>query len=94
MERCNRCDYKLPLLNYLHAWEFSILLLSSADFFQNQLFQKFFQEHIRVSNSLDPDKVQHSVCPDPSPNCLKRLSADNKSLLGMIGLLKSELSTT
>ena len=31
-----------------------------------------------VSNSLAPDQVQHFVGPDPSPNCLQRLS---KSLL-------------
>ena len=33
---------------------------------------------IRVSNGLDPDQDRHSVCPDMSPNCLQRLSADDK----------------
>ena len=35
---------------------------------------------IRVSNSLDPDKAQHSVGLYLGPNCLQRLSADDKSL--------------
>ena len=34
---------------------------------------------IRVSNSLDQDQGQHFVGPDLGPNCLQRLSADNKS---------------
>ena len=33
----------------------------------------------RVSNSLDPAQAQHIVRPDLGPNCLQRLSADNKS---------------
>ena len=45
-----------------------MLLLSSADFFKN---------NIRVSNGLDPDQDQHSVSPDLGPNCLQRLSADD-----------------
>ena len=31
-----------------------------------------------VSNSLDLDQAQHSVGPDLGPNCLQRLSADDK----------------
>ena len=34
---------------------------------------------IRVSNSLDPDQARHFVGPDLGPNCLQRLSADDKS---------------
>ena len=30
-------------------------------------------------NSLDPDQAQHFVVPDLGPNCLQRLSADDKS---------------
>ena len=48
-----------------------MLLLSSADFLQIKFF--------RVSNSLDPDQDQHFVGPDLGPNCLQRLSADDKS---------------
>ena len=47
------------------------------------LLQKRGRENgrIRVSNSLDPDQDQHFVDPDLCPNCLQRLSADNKSPL-------------
>ena len=38
-----------------------------------------FFKTIQVSNSLDPDQVQHFDWPDLGPNCLQRLSADNKS---------------
>ena len=62
-------------LNLLSLEKFS-RFLSSADFFQNQLFEKFFQEY-RVSNSLDPDQAQHFVGPDLSTNCLQKLSADD-----------------
>ena len=34
---------------------------------------------IRVSNSLEPDQARHFVEPDLGPNCLQRLSADDKS---------------
>ena len=33
----------------------------------------------RVSNSLDPDQAQLIVWPNPSPNCLQRLSANDIS---------------
>ena len=36
---------------------------------------------IKVSNSLDPDQAQHHVGPDVGPNCLQRLSTDDKSRL-------------
>ena len=57
-----------------------MLLLSSADFFQIQFFKKnSIKNSIRVSNSLDPDQDQRSVGPYLGPNCLQRLSADDKS---------------
>ena len=31
-----------------------------------------------MSNGLDPDQERHSVAPDLGPNCLQRLSADDK----------------
>ena len=31
-----------------------------------------------MSNRLDPDQAQHNVRPDLGPNCLQRLSADDK----------------
>ena len=56
------------------------MFLSSAHFFQNILFSKnYFRYTIRVSNSLDPDQDRHLVGPDLVPDCLQRLSADNKS---------------
>ena len=39
---------------------------------------KSFRNTARVSNSLEPDQAQHVVGPDLAPNCLQRLSADNK----------------
>ena len=54
---------------------FFMLSLSSADIFQNRLFEKT----LRVSNSLDPDRARHFVGPDLCPNCLLRLSTDAKS---------------
>ena len=48
-----------------------MLLLSSADFFQNELFQK----NISVSSGLDPDQDLRSVGPDLGPNCLQELYA-------------------
>ena len=37
------------------------LLLLSADFFQNDPFQKLFQEQCYSVNGLDPDQDRHSV---------------------------------
>ena len=34
-----------------------------------------------MSNSLNPDQARHFVGPDLDPNCLQRLSADDKSSL-------------
>ena len=54
--------------------------LSSLDFFLKiNFFKKSFRNTIRVSNSLDPDQDQNFVGPDLGPNCLQRLSADDKS---------------
>ena len=63
-----------------------MLLLLSADFFQNikKKKKRFFQEYhqsVNLSNCLDPDQDLHFVDPDLGSNCLKRLSADDKILL-------------
>ena len=44
------------------------------------IFNKFFEEvvTIRVSNSLEPDQDRCSIGPDLDPNCLQRLSAEDK----------------
>ena len=48
--------------------------------FQNQRLQKIFQEyHDRVTDSLNSYQAQHFVGPDLCPNCLQRISADNRS---------------
>ena len=43
---------------------------------------------IRLSNSLYPDQDRHSVGPDLGPNCLQRLSADDKSSCSQSKCLK------
>ena len=50
-------------------------------FSEVNFFKTFFQEYltISVSNSLDPDQARHFVGPDLGPNCLQRLSADDRS---------------
>ena len=42
-----------------------------------------FKNTIRVSNGLEPDQDGCSVGPDLDPNCLQRLSADNKVATSM-----------
>ena len=46
-----------------------MLLLLSADFSRNT---------VRFSMLLDPDQDRQSVSADLGPNCLQRLSADDK----------------
>ena len=57
---------------------FFTIFLSSADFFKVKFSKSPFINITWVSNSLDPDQARHSVGPDLSPNCLQRLSADEK----------------
>ena len=58
-----------------------MLLLMSADFFQNlkNFENKSFRNTLRVSNGSDSDQNRCSVGPDLGPNCLQMLSTDNKS---------------
>ena len=51
-----------------------MLLMSSADFFQNYLFQEILEyfQSVRQFGS-------RSVGPDLGPDCLQRVSADDKS---------------
>ena len=62
-------DFPILLLLFLHTLLCAIFYSLDAGFFNT----------IRVSNSLDPDQERHFVGPDLGPNCLQRLSADNKS---------------
>ena len=41
-------------------------------------FKKNISVILSVSNCLDPDQERPSVCPDLCPNCLQRISADDK----------------
>ena len=51
-----------------------MLLLSPADFNQNEFFQKpSFRNTIRLSVGLDPDQDRRSVGPDLGPNCLQSI---------------------
>ena len=56
-------------------------ILLSADFFQNHLFGKIISGILsaRVSNGLNPDQERCYVGSDLAPNCLQRLSGDDKS---------------
>ena len=54
------------------------MLLLSSDFYHIELFQKkFFQEQYQCKMDTDQDRC--SVHPGLGPNCLQRLSADDKS---------------
>ena len=57
-------------------------LFPSADFFFKINLFDFSHEHIRakVLNTLDPDQDRHSVDADLGPNCLQRLSAEDKKI--------------
>ena len=66
-----------------------MLLLSSADFFQNlkkkQKKQHHFQKPFRVPNGLDPGQDRHFVGSGLGPNCLQRLLADGqKKMLNVV----------
>ena len=43
------------------------------------ILEKLMLFSIRVSKSLDPNQERYSVGPDLGPNCLQRLSVDDKS---------------
>ena len=45
-----------------------------------------------MSSNLDPDQERPDVGPDLGPNCLQRLSADDKSLLARNELIKVRIS--
>ena len=62
--------------------KFFMLLGRLLPFFKINFLKKIFQEHttsVSVLNGLDADQGQCSVSPDLGPNCLQRLSADDKS---------------
>ena len=53
--------------------------MSSADSFLFSFSKNSSRNMIIVSNNLGPDQERQNVGPDMGPNCLQRLSIDNKS---------------
>ena len=58
-----------------------MILLSSADSFQNKYFQEISGKKSRCQNVWIQIRTKHTVGPDLTPNCSSMLSADDKSLL-------------
>ena len=58
-----------------------MILLSSADSFQNKYFQEISGKKSTCQNVLIQIRTKHTVGPDLTPNCSWMLSADDKSLL-------------
>ena len=66
--------------NFLHAVYFSCFCCHLLTFSLIFCFsKKSFKNNIRASNCLDPDQDVHSFSPNLGPNCLHRLSTDDKS---------------
>ena len=64
----------------MHAWPFMyafsrLVICFKINFVKND----HFGNSIKVSNSLDLDRVRHYVGPDLGPDCLQRGSADDTS---------------
>ena len=77
------------LLKTFECWVFFHALLSSANFFQNQFFQK---NSFTMSNSLDPDEALHFVGPDQGPNCLQRISTCNLEAIFRVNSLPTSVA--
>ena len=79
--RWSKNDIFAKKLYFDQLLDFQILLSLSFTHFYCAIFYSldagFFQYH-PGEKSLDPDQAQHFVGPDLGPNCLQRLSADNK----------------
>ena len=65
-------------INSLHAGNFACFFVVCGFFFKLNFSKKYFRNTIRVSNSLDPDQARESFGPVMGPNCVQRLSADDK----------------
>ena len=55
--------------------------LSDLLTFSTLTFKKKISQEPHQSVSLDPDQDRQKVSPDLGPNCLERLSADDKSCI-------------
>ena len=62
----------------MHAFVVCGLFLINFKKKKKKKKKKTFRNTIRVSNSLDTDQAQRFVGPDLGPNCLQRLSTDDK----------------
>ena len=65
---------------YMHSGQFFILFCRLQTFPKLTFSKKSFRNTTRVSNSLDPDQDRLSVGPDLGPNCLQRLSGNDKTI--------------
>ena len=61
-------------------WVIFHAFLSSADYFQDQLFREILSGIPSLSNSLDPDQARHFVGPDLGPNCFQQTTLVDKKL--------------
>ena len=80
---------------------FSYFCCRLLNFFKINFFKKIFQEHYQIQNlmskHLNPDQDRHFVCPDLDPNCMQRLSVEDKrcrqlllnSTMSIVGPLKN-----
>ena len=77
-------------------WKFVTFhdFLSSADIFQHNFFQNILSGITTEcqSNSLGPDQAGHSITPVLDPNCLQRLSADQKFAARRLRVEKNKFS--
>ena len=64
-----------PYRSILTFW----LLSSDFFFYKINIFKNSFRNPFIVSNGMEPDQDQQNVGPDQGPNCLQRLSTDDKS---------------
>ena len=71
-------SYPIPLILCMLS-NFHAFVVVCWQFFKMNFFKIPFRNPIRVSNSLDLDQDRHFVGPDLGPNCLQRVSDDNKS---------------
>ena len=68
------------LYKFLHA-TYLVILLSSADSFQNKYFHDISGKKSKCQILWIQIRTKHTVGPDLTPNCSWMLSADDKSLM-------------
>ena len=74
----NRTEFILTLL--LACWViFHAFVVVCLHFSKITFLKKSFRKTVRVSNGLDPDQDRRSVGLFLDPNCLQKLSVDDKS---------------